>query len=152
LRCPKAFEGELNCGEGGRAVPEAVEILRRWNCETVASLFIVDGGNGAGEAGPVPTFGDELSIANANSGELYAQQRKCAISNGVSYVYLGLRKFDDDVIVQHWKLLTWSRAAASVLVSNPCTRPLSRLSNVPQENIPCTVCNHQQQSCFSSIV
>jgi len=87
LRCPKAFEGELNCGEGGRAVPEAVEILRRWNCETVASLFIV-GGNGAGEAGPVPTFGDELSMANTNSGELYARQRKRTVSNSVSYVYL----------------------------------------------------------------
>jgi hypothetical protein len=64
LHCPKVFEGELTCGEEGRAVPEAVEMLRRWNCETAASLFIVDGGRGAGEAGPIPMFGEELSMAN----------------------------------------------------------------------------------------
>lgn len=80
MRCPKVFEGELTCGEGGRAVPEAVEILRRWNCETVASLFIVDGGNGTGEASPIPMFGDELSMANTTSDELYARQRKRAVS------------------------------------------------------------------------
>jgi hypothetical protein len=79
LRCPEVFEDEITCGGGGRAVPEAVEILRRWNCEAVASLFIVDDGNVAGEASPIPMLGDELSIANTNSDELYARQRKCEV-------------------------------------------------------------------------
>jgi hypothetical protein len=88
LRCPKAFEGELTFGEGGRAVPEAVEILRRWNCETVASLFIVDGGNGAGEAGSILLFGDVLSIANTTSDELFARQREWQSRYGLGFPYV----------------------------------------------------------------
>ena len=85
MRCPKAFEGEPTCGEGGRAVPEAVEILRRWNCETVASLFVVDGGNGAGEPGPIPIFGDELSMADIISDDVYARQRKSRSRYGLDF-------------------------------------------------------------------
>jgi hypothetical protein len=78
--CPRVLRGDATCGEAGRAVPEAVDRLRRLNCETVASLFTVDSSKGECEAAPIPGFGDELSMAHTTSGELPVRQRRTAVS------------------------------------------------------------------------
>ena len=51
-----------------------MEILGRWDCETVASLFIVDGGSVADAACPTLIFGEEFSMLSTASDELLAHR------------------------------------------------------------------------------